>query len=408
MCIGQVVNTNAAWLASRCVSIGCEVFAHSVIGDSKLIIISELDRLLSVSDLVLTTGGLGPTHDDITKSVLCEYFDDKMVMHEDILAELKVMYEKRGWVPLMQSVQEQALLPSKCKPLKNALGSAPGMLFEKNGKYILSMPGVPKEMMYITDNHVLPFLKYLVEYGRHDIIIYKNILTTGVGESVLAELIGEPEKFLQGGTLAFLPSYRGVRLRIGISGETKAEANSKLEEISDIIVHRVGKYIYGFGDDSLSQKCGRLLVEMGKTISLAESCTGGMLGAAFTDIPGSSAYFSGGIIVYSNEAKTRILGVNNETIKKYGAVSGETASELAEKIRIKFGTDYGIGITGIAGPDGGSKDKPVGTVWIGISDKKSTITKVYNFSEDRQVNRERSVSMALNLLYMKLKDIGKK
>ena len=397
ICIGQITNTNSVWIAQQCVRLGCMPLMHSTIGDNKEHIVSELDRLNAFSDIIIITGGLGPTHDDITKPTLCEYYGDELVLNQDVLEELKRRYAQRG-IDLSERNAMQAWLPSRCKVLHNPIGTAPGMLFEQGGKIVVSLPGVPREMMKLIELYVLPLIAEETVKRNEDVVVYKNLQTSGITESNLADRIGKPEDFLGDATLAFLPSYQGVRLRIGANGTDMQHATDKINQIENIIRERAGKYIFGTDDDNLSSAVGRLLKSRGETVAVAESCTGGLLGGAITAIAGSSAYFAGGMITYSNDAKISHLGVNSETISKYGAVSGETAEEMAEQVRLKFGTDFGISITGIAGPDGGSYDKPVGTVWIGLSSKDAKRSTVYLFGEDRVINRERSVGTALKLL----------
>jgi len=401
ICIGQIINTNASWLASECVKQGCSVVLHSSVGDEKEIIKNELERLSSLSDFVIVTGGLGPTHDDITKSTLLEYFEDEYIFNQEVADELEKRFKLRRFA-FTERNKAQALLPSKCKVLTNAVGTAPGMLFQKEGKYIVSLPGVPREMMYIVTTHVLPLLNELLTVGNHNVFLYKNLMTNGIPESMLADLIGKPEDFLDGGSLAFLPSYKGVRLRIGVSAENKSIAEEKIEKIENIIRSRAGRFIYGVDEDSLTKKTGDLLKLFGKTVSVAESCTGGMLGAELTEISGSSDYFSGGMIVYSNEIKIKQLNIDENIIREHGAVSKETCEAMALNVRKKLKTDFGISITGIAGPTGGTDEKPVGTVWIGISDEDGVDAKMFSFSPDRKINRERAVGTAINLLYKKL------
>ncbi len=403
ICIGQIVNTNASWIASHCTAIGAKIINHFAVPDERYAMINGLDMLIDNSDFVLITGGLGPTHDDITKPVLTEYFNDKLVLHELTYKRLEEMYNKRG-TEFLERNKKLAYLPSKCKILINNSGSAPGMLFEQNGKYIISMPGVPSEMKDIMFNHVLPLIKSEIINNKSDVVLYKTLNIIGIPESHLADLLGNPDEFLNGGTLAFLPSYNGVKLRIGFSSENSKSAEEEINKIENYIRSRAGRFISGIGEEVITETVGKLLKEKRKTVSVAESCTGGLLGGAFTGIPGSSDYFSGGVIVYSNDAKINILGVPKDIINKFGAVSEETAIELAKNVREKFSTDYGISVTGIAGPGGGTKDKPVGTVWIGISDSKSTVAKKFVFADDRNINRELFVGRALGLLYMKLMD----
>jgi nicotinamide-nucleotide amidase len=403
ICIGQVVNSNAAWIADKCTDLGAEVIAHSVIKDDKENIISELDRLFSFSDLVITTGGLGPTHDDITKLVLTDYFNDKMEMNQIVLNDITELFLKRGR-EITDRNKEQAMTPTKSIPLKNTIGTAAGLYFNSDGKKVIVLPGVPAEMKAILNYSGFDIIRSLIIEKADNIVVYKTIKTARIFESSLADLIGEPELFLNGGSLAFLPSGQGVRLRIGAIGNDFHEANFKLDVMQKYIEDRAGKYVIGYGNENPASYAGNLMKIGNLTVSVAESCTGGMLGEMLTEISGSSQYFLGGIIVYSNTAKIKQLDVNSETIEVHGAVSEQTAFELAQNVRIKFNSDFGISITGIAGPDGGTPEKPVGTVWIGISNKINTITKKYIFGEDRQLNRERASTTALLLLIDSIKN----
>ncbi len=401
ICIGQIVNTNAAWIAEQCTRIGCKISIHSTIGDDIHIIINELKRLLSQSDAVVITGGLGPTHDDVTKAALCEYFNDNLVLHQPTADYLNSMYARRG-----QTVSErnstQALLPSKATILPNSRGTAPGMWFEENNKVVVSLPGVPREMKGLMEEYALQRLSERAA-ETEGVQLFKTLLTTGITEANLADLIGEPTEFLNGGSLAFLPSYQGVRLRIGVSAESKSDAQSEQSRIEQYIRSKAQKFIFGENDQTLASVVAGLLVEKKHTVSVAESCTGGMLGAALTDIVGSSAYFEGGVQVYSYSAKENLLGVRRETLTKYGAVSKETVEEMAVNVRSKFGTSYGISISGIAGPGGGLPEKPVGTVWIGLADEHGVFAQKFVFGNERIINRERSVGCALEMLYRTLK-----
>lgn len=400
--IGQVVNTNAHWIANECTKIGAYITQHTVVRDDKDQLISELQRLSAFNDVIVTSGGLGPTHDDITKTVLLEYFNDNLVFDENTFKNIQELFARSNR-QITERNKSQALVPSKSKALKNELGTAPGLYFYENNKHYFSLPGVPAEMMYIMNNSVLPIISDLITAGQHDVVLYRTIHTAGIFESVLADLMGEPSEFLGDCNLAFLPSYYGVRLRIGVSGKSYEESIKELNRVEGIILEKISKYVISTDDRPINQMLGEYLKKIGATVSVAESCTGGLLGAMITDIPGSSEYFIGGVISYSNEAKISKLNVKRDTIEKFGAVSKETALEMAENVRKIFNTDYGISITGIAGPEGGSETKPVGTVWIGISDKDSTEAYHYIFSKDRIVNRNRSVGTALSLLINKLK-----
>lgn len=400
--IGQIINSNASWIAEQCTRLGAKIILHSVVGDEREAMLSELDRLLFVSDVVLLTGGLGPTHDDITKSVLCEYFNDELIRNEQVLKLVEDFLQKRN-IPVTERNQKQADVPKKAKILHNTNGTAPGLLFDMTGNVIVAMPGVPSEMKSIMRTWVLPYLESMMTENKEEVVLYKVLQTAGIAESKLADLLGNVDDFLGGGSLAFLPSYKGVRLRIGVTGNTSDLAREKLNQIEKHIYSKAGKFIFGENDDSLASVVGKLLKEKGKTCSVAESCTGGLLGAEFTSVPGSSDYFVGGAIVYSNEAKTKILDVSKGIIDAFGAVSEETAKELASNVRKVFKTDFGISITGIAGPSGGTIEKPVGTVWIGLASENDVLTKKFVFSNDREINRERSVAKALEMLLNTLK-----
>ncbi len=400
--IGQIINSNASWIAEQCTRLGAKIILHSVVGDEREAMLSELDRLLFVSDVVLLTGGLGPTHDDITKSVLCEYFNDELIRNEQVLKLVEDFLQKRN-IPVTERNQKQADVPKKAKILHNTNGTAPGLLFDMTGNVIVAMPGVPSEMKSIMRTWVLPYLESMMTENKEEVVLYKVLQTAGIAESKLADLLGNVDDFLGGGSLAFLPSYKGVRLRIGVTGNTSDLAREKLNQIEKHIYSKAGKFIFGENDDSLASVVGKLLKEKGKTCSVAESCTGGLLGAEFTSVPGSSDYFVGAAIVYSNEAKTKILDVSKGIIDAFGAVSEETAKELASNVRKVFKTDFGISITGIAGPSGGTIEKPVGTVWIGLASENDVLTKKFVFSNDREINRERSVAKALEMLLNTLK-----
>jgi len=401
ICIGQIVNTNASWMAQQCSRIGCDVLVHSSIHDDKELIKNELSRLLEISDVVLVSGGLGPTSDDLTKPALCEFFDDVLVKNQDVLDFITEMFSKRGIAMLERNVQ-QSYVPSKCKVILNRLGTAPGMLFEQNGKYVISMPGVPAEMKNMFEKYVLNLLNELIELRNVDVLAFKVLQTIGIPESVLAEKLGNPDDFISGGTLAFLPSYKGVKLRIGFAAKNFQTANRLIREAENYIRSKVGKYIFASDEKNINEVVASLLVEKNKTVAIAESCTGGMLSANFTDVPGSSKYFLGSIVAYSNDIKTKLVNVNSEIIKRYGAVSRETVELLALNVRKIFNSDFGIGITGIAGPDGGSQEKPVGTVWIALADKENVYAEKFYLGTDRSIIRERAVATALNLLYKSL------
>jgi nicotinamide-nucleotide amidase len=411
ICLGQIVNTNAAWMAQVCAREGWRVTQHSVVGDDLPQIISEFDRLLGITDVVLITGGLGPTHDDRTKTALVEYLQDTLLMHQQTLEHIKNLFQRRSRLMTERNFA-QAMLPTKCEVLQNDKGTAAGMWFrltesdvqgKHTGKILVSMPGVPHEMKHLLEDRVVPRLR---EISQNDAVLcYTTLLTTGIAESSLADIIGNVEDFLHGEQeLAFLPSSGGVRLRITVTAATRLLANAELGRIESVIRSRAEKYIYGKDNDRYDEIVGKMLTERGLTVAVAESCTGGMLGAALTTMPGASAYFLGGVQCYSNDAKVKFVGVSPETLNAHGAVSAETARELAFGIRSRFGSSIGVSITGVAGPGGGSPEKPVGTVWIGIAEADANSADEakahqYSFGNERGINRERAVVAALQLLY---------
>lgn len=403
ICIGQITNTNASWIANECAKLGADVVIHSTIGDGKEVILNELSRLQKQSNCVLITGGLGPTHDDVTKECLCTYFNDTLVENQDVLNHLQDLFAKRGR-ELSPRNAMQAMLPTQCTPLQNNLGTAPGMKFVQNGVLIISMPGVPTEMKGLMNHHVLPLIKQEMHDGKFDVVQHKTLMTTGIPESYLADAIGNTEVFLHNSTLAFLPSYSGVRLRITSSGSSFVETENEIARISSYIYNKAGEYIYAEDDKSLAEVVQEKMLLQGKTLSIAESCTGGLLGSIITDVPGSSGYFMGGVECYSNESKIRDVGVREVTITQHGAVSKNVVEELATNIRVKFNTDYGISISGIAGPDGGTDDKPVGTVWIAVANTSRVVALKHQFGNDRKANKERACSTALLMLLKMLSE----
>lgn len=403
ICIGQIVNSNAAWMAEQCTKIGCEIVKHVTVSDKDEEIIAALENLRLNSDYILMTGGLGPTHDDITKKVLCSYFNDELQWHEPTLAWLEEFARVRSR-PLSERNKQQALLPAKCTVLANRNGTAPGMLFNNQGTVFVSMPGVPREMMYIMQNHILPLLQNSISEKGYRTTKYRTILSIGIAESDLADLIGDETLFLDSSTsLAFLPSYKGVRLRIGVHNVHNEEADKRLNMIEEYLYSKAGKYFFGKNAESIESVTARLLKEQSATVSVAESCTGGKIGAAFTELAGSSAYFIGGVLAYANDVKIQELSVDPIDIERYGAVSEQVARSMSEGIRKKLSTTYALSATGTAGPDGGTEEKPVGTVWISLATPKETIAKRFVFGNDRTANRERTVGAAFDMLYRYLR-----
>lgn len=404
--IGQIVNTNVAWLGAQVTNKGYKIVATSTVGDSFQMIADEIRRLASISDVVIMTGGLGATHDDITKHVWCDVFGDSLTFHQPTLELLNERYIRQGR-DFTERNKLHAFLPSSCTVLPNSIGSAPGMMTEYEGTLIFSLPGVPYEMKAIYNESVQNFLELRHSQLETEVVVFKTIMTSGIVESSLADLIGDPSRFLgEKSTLAFLPSAQGVRLRFGTSALSTQEAEATLDKIIAQVKPIIQPYIFAEADTKLIEVVSHLLQHHSKTVSTVESCTGGMLGAEFVSISGSSSYYKGGLITYSNQSKTAIGNVNADLIAEHGAVSEEVALEMATQCQMLFATDYAISITGIAGPTGWTDQKPVGLVWIGIATPNGTKAYRYQFGTDRQLNRERSSGTALHLLLKELRTIS--
>ena len=397
--IGQILDSNSAWIAKELNLIGIQVKQISSVSDDKQHIYDALKEAETRADIVLITGGLGPTKDDITKDALCSYFDTKLIVDASVLKRVEDIFKvyKRS---LLDSNKKQAEVPDSCRVLDNKLGTAPGMLFSKGNKTIVSMPGVPYEMKGIMVDFVLPLLAD--KTTEH--IVHKTILTQGVGESILAEKLKEWEFLLEGKNikLAYLPSPGSVRLRLTKKGSNKDLLNNEIEIEIEKLYSLIPKYIFGKEQEKMEQVIGELLRKDKLTISTAESCTGGAIAHKLTGIPGSSDYFQGSVVAYSNDVKINILGVSEKVINQYGAVSEEVAMKMATSIRRITRSDYGISCTGIAGPGGGSDDKPIGTVWIGFSFENESYAKCFHFGNNRTRNIEITVLTALNLLRLEL------
>ena len=413
--IGQVVNTNASWMAEELNKRNIKVTNISVISDGADDIRTQLDRSLSEADVVLITGGLGPTKDDITKTVLCNYFGDTLVRHQPTYDNVKKFFDRRG-LPFTEINQAQALVPSKCKVILNEVGTAPCMVFTipqatfkqpspkktdtSAEKIVISMPGVPFEMKWLMQNSVLPLLE---ERLGSQAIVHKTILTFGIGESFLADKIADWEDALPAHIkLAYLPEAGKVRLRLSAYGADKAQLEQEVAERIEMLKLIVGDNIYGYDDETISSVIGKLLNQKGATVATAESCTGGLIGNVITEVSGSSAYYKGGIIAYSNELKERLLGVRHETLEQYGAVSEETAIEMARGCLAVTGADYAIATTGISGPTGATEEKPLGLVYVAIASHEEVVCNRYVFTTTRQQHQQRTANQALFDLYKQL------
>ena len=402
--IGQVINTNQAYLAEKLNSIGIAVQRMTTVGDEEEQILEAFARGMEEHDLVLVTGGLGPTHDDITRTAVCRFFGTDLIVNEEALSRVRSFFERRGVAPRKIN-EDQALVPRSGLVIQNNHGTAPGFMFERNDHYLIAMPGVPFEMKAMTESFILPSF---ASKSSGSVIRHRTLKTTGIGESFLAEQIGDIKTLLgtdNGITLAFLPSPTGTRLRITARAKTVEEANVKVAAVERGIRSKAGKYIYAVDDEELEQTLGGLLLDRHLTIAVAESCTGGLIADRITDVPGSSAYFERSYVTYSNESKLADLGVPGDLIRSHGAVSREVAEAMALCVRLKANTDIGLSTTGIAGPAGGTPEKPVGLVWIGYSDRSVTLALKFNFGDHRQRTKERASQAALELVRRKLLSI---
>ena len=393
--IGQTVDTNSAWMGNELNLMGIRINRITSVSDNKGEIISSLDEALSRTEVVLMTGGLGPTSDDITKETLAGYFGGKLVMDNEVLENVTDRLRRRN-LQMNENNRRQAMVPDNCKVLRNLTGTAPGMLFEKNGKIVVSMPGVPHEMKHIMKEHVLPLLAVRLPGG---VIVHKNIMTYGVAEAILAERLEAFENELPGEIrLAYLPAYGVIKLRLTAAGSDEKKIRESIKEQVAKLYEIIPDVIYGEDEVMLEEAVGKLLNDNNLTVSTAESCTGGKIASLITSVPGSSGWFRGAVVAYDNSIKTGVLGVSKETLRIYGAVSAETAGEMAMGVRRLMGTDYAVAVTGIAGPTGGTADKPVGTVWIAIDSERGLLTEKQIFADNRQINISRSSYGALNLL----------
>ncbi|MCX6256332.1 MAG: competence/damage-inducible protein A [Bacteroidia bacterium] len=395
--IGQVIDTNSAWIAEQLNMTGINVRQIISVSDDHQHIIDTLTDSEMNAYLVIITGGLGPTKDDITKNSLCSFFGSKLVLNETVLQSITNRFVKRGFA-INELNRLQAMVPDNCIPLPNTIGTAPGMWFERNGKVIVSLPGVPFEMKALMELEVIPRIK---AYFKTQFILHRTVLTFGIPESTLAIKIADWEDSLPDGIkLAYLPSPGLLRLRLSLKGENeevlKSLAWKKIEELKLIIPEA----IYGYDDDSLEKLVGHLLINKNSNLAVAESCTGGKIASMITSISGCSEYFTGSVTAYSNHIKENVLKVKHESLEIYGAVSREVVEQMAFGVRKLFSTDYAIATSGIAGPDGGSEEKPVGTVWIAIASPDGLFSKKYSFGDNRERNIIRASLTALNMLRM--------
>lgn len=400
--IGQVVDTNSAWIGQQLTALGVDVTEILSISDTALAIKEAMDRAYAQSDVILMTGGLGPTKDDITKKAIADYFNEDMYFDEAVFNKIQRFFNKLGRTPL-ESHRLQCYMPMSATILRNNLGTAPGMLFRNKDKILISMPGVPYEMKFIMVEEVIPLIKKL---GVQNIIYNKTIRTAGRGESQIAEMIFNiTDRFPDHISLAFLPGLGQVRLRITGKGKDYEKVKKEVDAFVTEVNLVLDPLIFGYDEDSLPIVIGNILMEKNKRLALAESCTGGYLSHMITSIPGSSKYYDGSVVVYSYELKEKILGVNPVTLKTYGAVSEEVVKEMVEGCVRELGVDLGISISGIAGPGGGTPEKPVGTIWMAVSDGTRTITKKLSLNKSREINIKYTANAALILLWNFLQEL---
>ena len=392
--IGQVVNTNAADMAKMLNKAGFDVRKTSVTGDEAEIIRSSLQSAMQRADVVLITGGLGPTKDDITKKVLAEEFDSSLVMNEQVRTHVERYFTSKG-LPFTPTNAEQALVPDKCRVVFNSVGTAPGMCFEKNGKLVFSMPGVPFEMRTMMPE-VIEIMK---QHFKSEAVEYKTLLVSGIGESFLSDkLEGFEANLPKGISLAYLPKGGTIRLRLTAKGADRNKVTDMLDRQTELLLASVKDYFMGFECDNLAETLGERLSENGKTVATAESCTGGNIAHLITLVAGSSRYYKGSVVSYANEVKEKVLGVRAGDLQQYGAVSEEVVKQMAEGVKRLLKTDYAIATSGIAGPSGGSDEKPVGTVWIAVAGERGCVAEKFLFNTTRDNFMERTSNQAILML----------
>ena len=392
--IGQIIDTNSAWIGQQFSTLGVKIFEIISCGDDAAQITGAVDRARANSQIVLMTGGLGPTKDDITKKTLVEYFNTELVLNEEVWEKMKQIFAKRG-AQVLEINRSQAMIPKDCTMLPNMRGTAQGMWFERDGVVFISMPGVPHEMKHLMETQVIPRLQQKFSFPK---IVHSTIMTAGAGESMIANMLTAFEEELPVNIkLAYLPDLGTVKLRLTAAGEgdaLTAEVNAQKEKMKALL----GNYFYCEGEEKLESVIGKMLLQKEATVSCAESCTGGYISHLFTSISGSSKYFEGGVISYSYDVKEKMLGVKRNTLLTYGAVSEECVREMLQGLLHVSGTTYGIAVSGIAGPEGGTDDKPVGTVWIAVGSKERIVSKKFQFFPSRMENIRVFSNAALNLL----------
>ena len=399
--IGQITDTNSAWMATELNKIGFYIHQITSVSDMHDHILVSLSDASKRAELVLITGGLGPTKDDITKKVLCDFFSTHLVENKDVLSDINTFVERRGHV-LSEQNRKQAEVPENCTVLRNPIGTAPGLWFEKGGVIFVSMPGVPFEMMELMTNQIIPLLKE--KFGnKNKHIIHQTICTTGVPESALAQQLEQWQENLHTAIkVAYLPTPGNNKIRLSLEGDNFEELQSFKNQAIVDLSKELKEVIFSTNGEDIEVVVGKLLIENQCTVSTAESCSGGNIAHLITSVAGSSQYFEGSVVAYSNRIKSKILGVNAKDIEKHGAVSEEVVLQMADGVRKLYNTTYGVATSGIAGPGGGSPEKPVGTVWVAVSSPKETVAMKFLFGNSRERNIIRSSIAALNMLRLRL------
>lgn len=399
--IGQVINTNQAFIAQRLNECGIVVAGMTTVGDRLPEMVETFQTAMTRRDVVIVTGGLGPTHDDVTRAAVCESFGVGLIHHQPSLENIERLFAKRGQ-KMIRINRDQAMVPEGCTVIPNTIGTAPGYLFDRNGHVMAVMPGVPYEMQAMMRETVVPYLT-----GRFpgQVVRHRTIKTTGIAESMLADKLGRIDEIIPPAdrlTLAFLPSPTGVRLRLTAIAEDAATAEARIAAAESRIRAKASAHIYGVDDEDLEEVLGKMLTDRGWTVAVAESCTGGLIADRLTNVPGSSVYVDRAYVTYSNAAKITDLDVPAELIERHGAVSEEVAVAMAVGARRKAGTTFGISTTGIAGPGGATETKPVGLVYVGYADAHGALAVKFTFAEGRRRIKERAAQAALELLRKKI------
>ncbi len=394
--IGQVIDTNSAFIAQQLNAIGVSLKHRVAVGDNAKDITEAIDLAISQNSVVILTGGLGPTADDITKPLLNSYFGGKMTVHQPTLDHITYIFEQIHKKPMIDRNRKQAEVPDVCEVLFNEKGTAPGMMFNKLNTLVFSLPGVPHEMKWLMTEQVIPRIK---KHFKTNPIGHRTLLTAGIGESFLAELIKDFEQALPNDVkLAYLPNYGMVRLRLTSSGADEKALNQQLDTLFANLTGLVKEYLVTDQDETMEMVVGKLLKSSNQTVATAESCTGGYIGHLLSKHAGSSQFYTGGVISYDNRIKTEFLDVPTQILQTVGAVSKEAVEQMALAVREKMKTDYAVSVSGIMGPSGQTDEKPLGMVWIGVANKEKVVSKVLYLRFDRHKNIEVTATQAINLL----------